>query len=1198
MAEEAGSRSDERAGETGLSNGQEGLIVPITWVCPACGLDATAPVWVFLDVEQRPDLWPTASTAMVCPGCADPAPEQPSLLVAGTPSGIALLVARGTAPDDPCVIRVCMLNHRPPEGFDSLRPHSPLIHVSRADAEPMLCSDDLPPLHARALDEALAVRSVQEALLAALSSTSADQLAEATDAHPELLGPAVLMEWREHSIGENAAGGTSTPAQTTMDQLPDMLLDELSRVGATEAWQRYSEHVAEAVAAFGGELEHEISDLLAASDRGEASRTMADRCMQLATGLLSEIAPGRAALMWFTRGVTLISPLMSAPGDIEDAIEAFEQAINQAEAADDPIAVAQARSNLVIALHMRPRDRELSLERGIGLLKELVVFWDGLPEPNTAALVRTNLAVSLLDRKAGDLLENASRALAECQTALLHRSRERNPVDYAFTVTNMAVAHSRLAELDESHLVAAERSYEEALDVLPPDSDAALLGRIFYNYTDLLVTTSRRQPKAREEFLSRAEACARRAVLVHQEHAHTQELAFARRQLARILSYGAEDDPIGSAWQEARDLLFQSLEVLTPDAYPADCLTTADETTALCQDMDDWHGASLASLMALVAWRASGGDTVGRENFPSTPEERDPALTELAHDSRFRFTAYRLFRAARQQMEQGSALTSLEVQTVLEQAVGIMEAGRATTLRAASGAEVGELQRLRGLDPGLAEAYLSAVAKARGAAHAEAFASADAGYEANDLRADDEVRPSASKDRAGSSLEDLLTTIRSLPTLSDFAKGQSPSVREVASALEPGQAVIYLIAAPAGCCALVVTPQSSLSGVVPVDLSSTNSGRLLTLILGVGKRPDGSPDGLTPGRPRAGEALVIGLSEFHFPRFRRVLSKVLAEIGRTVAQPLAHELANSGVSDAIVVPCGLLPAFAWHAASWRDHRGPMSLVDVLNTVSYAPSAGAWMAARKRAARLTEGPPFLVGLANPSRSQPKLPGAEMELRHLVTYYPAGRSSVAYGADATGGFLLGQLPHATHLHLGCHGTMRYDSVDGAYLTLADGEHLDLTRIRRLMGDELRLVVVAACVSGAVNVILQPEESHALTIGFMHAGAAGVLGALWPIPDVPTALFITRFYEELTQSPGAEPAIALASTQRWMRTLTSAAIHRYVAERPALTALRGLGRLRGAVPAPDPRRAHLANMRANLRKRPFATPEYWAAFVLNGC
>ncbi|MFF8029246.1 hypothetical protein ACFZDJ_51090 [Streptomyces sp. NPDC007896] len=184
---------------------------------------------------------------------------------------------------------------------------------------------------------------------------------------------------------------------------------------------------------------------------------------------------------------------------------------------------------------------------------------------------------------------------------------------------------------------------------------------------------------------------------------------------------------------------------------------------------------------------------MGREDLPPSPDERDPLLAGQKHDSRFRFTAYTMFRAAQQRVVRGAFPTDPEVQTLLEQAVGIMEVGRATTLRAASGADVRELQRLRTVDPSLAEAYLSAFDRARSAAHADAVLFSQ-GYRVGSTPRAAEPPIGTPVADAGPPLQQLLATIRSLPGLSDFAQGQQPSLPELRAALKPGQAVIYLIA--------------------------------------------------------------------------------------------------------------------------------------------------------------------------------------------------------------------------------------------------------------------------------------------------------------------------------------------------------------------------------------------------------------------
>ncbi|MFJ9646537.1 CHAT domain-containing protein [Streptomyces sp. NPDC101206] len=418
--------------------------------------------------------------------------------------------------------------------------------------------------------------------------------------------------------------------------------------------------------------------------------------------------------------------------------------------------------------------------------------------------------------------------------------------------------------------------------------------------------------------------------------------------------------------------------------------------------------------------------------------------------------------------------------------------------------------------------------------------------------------------------------------------------------LSDQQALVYLILCPQGSCALIVTPSSHPVPVIGLDLRTLRSGRVVTLTLGLGMREDGSPDGISPGRPRFGEGILGGAEHSGLPRFGLLLRKILGELGRQLAQPLEEALRRTSVTDAVLIPCGRTASIPWHATTWRDERGTTSLSATLKSVAYAPSAGSWMSARKRAVRTARLPAHLVGIANPRGSSPPLFGAEAELRQISTGFAPEAQDVAFGPDATGAFLTQQLSRATHLHLGCHGKMWHDGKDRAALMLADAEQLAMSRIRHLAGENLRLVVAAACESGTLELFQQPEEANSLSTAFLHAGAAGVLGALWQIPDLPTALLLTRFYELLGAEPDGDPARALTEAQTWMRTLTRRAARRYLAERPLLKALQTSGTLRGAGRRARPRPTHPFRPPSALERlrMPYAGPEYWAGFVLHGC
>jgi CHAT domain-containing protein/predicted negative regulator of RcsB-dependent stress response len=100
-------------------------------------------------------------------------------------------------------------------------------------------------------------------------------------------------------------------------------------------------------------------------------------------------------------------------------------------------------------------------------------------------------------------------------------------------------------------------------------------------------------------------------------------------------------------------------------------------------------------------------------------------------------------------------------------------------------------------------------------------------------------------------------------------------------------------------------------------------------------------------------------------------------------------------------------------------------------------------------------------------------------------------------------------------------RGQDQDG-YLTLHDIYYLDLP---------IRLVVVSACRTG-IGKQVPGEGLIALTRGFMHAGAQGVVVSLWDVDDEATAEFMTRFYEQMLGKNKLSPAAALRQAKSEMQ------------------------------------------------------------------
>ncbi|MBU0492440.1 MAG: CHAT domain-containing protein [Chloroflexi bacterium] len=124
---------------------------------------------------------------------------------------------------------------------------------------------------------------------------------------------------------------------------------------------------------------------------------------------------------------------------------------------------------------------------------------------------------------------------------------------------------------------------------------------------------------------------------------------------------------------------------------------------------------------------------------------------------------------------------------------------------------------------------------------------------------------------------------------------------------------------------------------------------------------------------------------------------------------------------------------------------------------------------------------------------------------------------------------------------------------------------------------------------------------TAGFIQAGVPGVIGTLWPVDDISTALLMERFYvnhlrgdpdEELDTRSPLPPAEALRRAQIWLRKVTAEEL----AER-----------FESELAKPDTERAMSYEQASEAWQRfaidrekndqPYAHPVYWAPFMFAG-
>ncbi len=275
----------------------------------------------------------------------------------------------------------------------------------------------------------------------------------------------------------------------------------------------------------------------------------------------------------------------------------------------------------------------------------------------------------------------------------------------------------------------------------------------------------------------------------------------------------------------------------------------------------------------------------------------------------------------------------------------------------------------------------------------------------------------------------------------------------------------------------------------------------------------------------------------------------------------------------VLIPVGELGLVPWHAArrAVADGRFRYACQDAV--LSYAASARQFTDACRNGHRRWDSEAALVRVPESG-----LYFASKEVQEIHRrYYPAG---ILLGGDddlahaASPGNVRDLLPRpreagASLLHLGCHAEPTARPVDGRLL-LEDGETLSMRDILRQTRDRPRdtpgcLVVLAACGSDLTDG--HHDEALTLATSFLAAGAAGTVGARWPVDDLPTLAFMTMFHHYLN-SGYDDPSIALRSTQAWMLN-------------PRRT-------------FPESFRPKIAEM---ARTIDLAQPEFWAAFTYQG-
>ncbi|GAA1638959.1 hypothetical protein GCM10009733_040130 [Nonomuraea maheshkhaliensis] len=309
------------------------------------------------------------------------------------------------------------------------------------------------------------------------------------------------------------------------------------------------------------------------------------------------------------------------------------------------------------------------------------------------------------------------------------------------------------------------------------------------------------------------------------------------------------------------------------------------------------------------------------------------------------------------------------------------------------------------------------------------------------------------------------------------------------------------------------------------------------------------------GAYRRGPAAADSLGQVEW---REVLSGTLDWMSVTITDPLLRAL---GPLDSVtLIPAGPLAALPLHA----------TMLDRV-TVAYTPNARVLSDA---AARLPSAGSAHLMVADPGDDAGnRLHAVDDEITMVRRRFPGTRILRVPRPQQ----VIAELPRHSVYHFACHGVVDHRDPLESSLLVSGGR----ITVKDVLGERLpgaRMAVLSACESGVPGASLL-DEVVGLPSAMLQAGVPGIIGTLWQVDDFATLLMVMRFYE-LWDGGRRSPAQALRQAQRWMRDSTLTEFLRYV---------------EGAVPWPY--RLNSKARRDADHVRPYAHPDYWAAFTCTG-
>lgn len=756
-----------------------------------------------------------------------------------------------------------------------------------------------------------------------------------------------------------------------------------------------------------------------------------------------------------------------------------------------------------------PTNRATALE----LLEEALGELDNSTDEDLLAATRTNLALMLHDA-GGPTTSHLRRALTLLEQALAWRSPERDVNEWGYSQANLAVVLTALAHRGETAIIDAEDAYRRMLRHADEFQEGWMIAQAQLNLAGLLIAEDEDVEEEDDPLADadRREATTQACTLLEDAAARASDRPELRGRVLTRLADVRKDLEL-----PFEEHLREALEILVVRGSATEVVDAAFALASIYTQRSDWANAVVCYRLAvdhheLAASSFFAGSDRNRE------VRRHPQLA--------RWAAHALAQIGE-----------------LREAVETLERGRTYELRRRLPPQHAELDRLRDVDPELAEDYVEVV---------QASASAPL----NDTRGAIDARR-----------DEVLTAVRAIDGFEDFAVPTTFS--DVRRAAAPGHPIVYINPTPSGTDVLLIQGD----GEVSVHRLSVTSREIVGRVL-VGRdfdEPFDELDGPTPSLALASAADADYPEDADY--LEDALDAIAGWVGRAISAPLSEHFAKEGVSSATLIVCGPSQRLPFLTVPLSEDG--MCLLD-RGTFSLAASASLHAASRDRMSdAVLASASRLSFIGDPSTAK-ALPGAQLE-RVAMSKLGWRSSTYALGRSATEAALRAALSGGGTVHLACHARSDLGGLEQVGIELADASPT-LGQIAEMDASGVRLVTLSACET-ALTPLDQESEAFSVAAVLQAAGAVGVVASLWTVDDVSTALLMSRFYEVLLGESRPAPAAALRDAQLWLRSLPRDHLAEALATSPALGVIEDFD-----AAAADP-------------ERPFAHLSHWGGFVAYG-